>query len=150
MIIRRMRAEDIPQIVEMAASHPEAPHWPEGVYARALDPECVPERVALVAESPEGRLTGFVVTGLILFQAELESIVVARGVQRQGTGAQLLRKLFEILGDRRITEVMLEVRESNQAARAFYRCAGFTETGRRAGYYAEPKEDAILLWRSIL
>lgn len=150
MIIRRMRVEDVAQAVEIAASLPEAPHWPADVYARALSPEAVPRRIALVAEAPEARLAGFLMTVLIPPLAELESIGVAKGAQRQGVGGQLLTKLFEILGDQRITDVMLEVRESNLGARALYRSMGFGETGRRSGYYAEPKEDAILLSRSIL
>lgn len=150
MIIRPMRLEDIPQVVEIADSLPEAPHWPANVYARALDPQSGPPRVALVAEDSEARLAGFSITLLIPPQAELETIAVAKGAQRHGIGARLLTKLFEILGDRRTSEVMLEVRESNQGARAFYRSLGFTETGRRTGYYAEPKEDAILFSRLVV
>jgi len=40
--------------------------------------------------------------------------------------------------------VFLEVRESNQPARAFYLRQGFEESGRRKFYYANPQEDAIL------
>lgn len=150
MIIRRMRLEDIAQAVEIAARLPEAPHWPYEVYRRAIDPQAAPARIALVAEARDARLAGFLVTVLIPPQAELESIAVAQSAQRQGIGTGLLTELFEILGDQRMTEVMLEVRESNHAARAFYRSLGFGETGRRFEYYAEPKEDAILVSRSIL
>jgi ribosomal-protein-alanine N-acetyltransferase len=44
-----------------------------------------------------------------------------------------------------VREVLLEVRESNQAARAFYASLGFVDDGRRRGYYADPVEDAVLL-----
>jgi ribosomal protein S18 acetylase RimI-like enzyme len=40
--------------------------------------------------------------------------------------------------------VFLEVRESNQAARAFYARLGFEQSGRRKLYYANPPEDAVL------
>ena len=40
--------------------------------------------------------------------------------------------------------VFLEVRESNQAARALYEKWAFLESGRRRRYYQEPDEDAIL------
>jgi ribosomal-protein-alanine N-acetyltransferase len=45
----------------------------------------------------------------------------------------------------------LEVRPSNNAARALYESFGFKEAGRRPGYYDDTQEDALLLtleWRS--
>jgi len=40
---------------------------------------------------------------------------------------------------------MLEVREANRSAQAFYRFLGFSEEGRRPGYYSNPVEDAVLM-----
>ena len=144
-----MGAEDVAEVVNIAARLPEAPHWPEDAYIRALDSQPAPARIALVAEHPLGRVAGFLITVLIPPQAELEIIAVAKTAQRQGVAARLFRALLAILKDRQITEVMLEVRESNQPARAFYRSVECTETGRRTGYYADPKEDAILLQRPV-
>ncbi len=144
-----MRADDISPAMRIAAGHLHAPHWPAAVYARALDPESSPPRIALAAELPEGKIAGFLITLLIPPQSELETIAVAKQAQRQGIASGLFKELLAILEDRGITEVMLEVRESNNAARAFYTALLFTEVGRRADYYAEPKEDAILLRRSI-
>jgi ribosomal-protein-alanine N-acetyltransferase len=44
-----------------------------------------------------------------------------------------------------VSEVILEVRASNAAAVGFYRALGFAENGRRARYYADPEEDALLM-----
>lgn len=145
-----MRLDDIPQAINIASALPEAPHWPHDVYARALDPESVPARVALVAEHSQGSIVGVLVTMLVPPQSELETIAVPKETQRRGIASGLFNNLLAILKDRQITEVMLEVRDSNHAARAFYRTLQFTETGRRAGYYADPKEDAILLHRLLL
>jgi len=40
--------------------------------------------------------------------------------------------------------IFLEVRKSNQAARAFYEKWGFIQTGYRSRYYRDPLEDAVL------
>ena len=149
MNIRDLRAEDIPRVMEIATGLPEAPHWPENAYVRALDPEAIPARIALVAEDPDVGVAGFLVTAVIPPQAELETIAVARSAQRRGFGACLLEKSFAALKNRQITEVMLEVRASNHPARRFYASAGFQETGRRPAYYSDPKEDAVLLARRI-
>jgi ribosomal protein S18 acetylase RimI-like enzyme len=49
-----------------------------------------------------------------------------------------------------VTEVMLEVRSSNQPARTFYKQLGFVEIGRRALYYADPIEDALQMRLSLI
>jgi ribosomal-protein-alanine N-acetyltransferase len=41
--------------------------------------------------------------------------------------------------------ILLEVRESNAAARALYAKVGFREEGRRPRYYRDPDEDAVLM-----
>jgi ribosomal-protein-alanine N-acetyltransferase len=42
-------------------------------------------------------------------------------------------------------QVFLEVRESNQAARIFYKSMGFQEVGIRKEYYQAPLEAAIVM-----
>ena len=144
-----MRLGDIPGVMSIADSLPEAPRWPESAYVRALDPEVQPARICLVADDPGADVAGFLITVLIPPQAELETIAVARRAQRRGWGAGLLANLLVRLKDLHITEVMLEVRESNDSARRFYAAAGFRETGCRPGYYSDPKEDAVLLARRV-
>ena len=47
--IRRMERPDVGAVMEIAQSLPAAPHWPAAAYLAALDPEGMPQRVALVA-----------------------------------------------------------------------------------------------------
>ena len=44
----------------------------------------------------------------------------------------------------RARTILLEVRESNSAARKLYEKCGFVQSGRRQRYYKQPEEDAIL------
>ena len=46
-----------------------------------------------------------------------------------------------------VTSATLEVRRSNSAARQLYEGAGFTPSGVRPGYSADPREDALIYWR---
>ena len=147
--IRPMRVGDVLRVVAMADSLDQAPRWTAETYARALDPAGGPRRIALVAEDPEGDIAGFLVTVLIPPQAELETIAVGKTAQRQGIGRRLYAALFAALDPLGITEIVLEVRESNVPARGLYASLGFAETGRRSGYYSDPREDAILLRRML-
>ena len=144
-----MRVDDVPRVTEIADSLTGAPRWAREAYARAADPGAVPARIALIAEEPGGDICGFLVALLIPPQAELESIGVATPAQRRGVGRRLVEELFDLLKASESTEVTLEVRESNTAARALYASMGFVEGGRREGYYSEPQEDAILLRRLL-
>jgi ribosomal-protein-alanine acetyltransferase len=148
MLIRRMLGKDIDRVMAIAASLKEAPHWTRDVYEKALASAAVPERIALIVEAG-GEAVGFAVASLIPPQAELETIAVIPELQRQGTASRLFRELMIELQERQITEVILEVRESNQTARALYHSLGFIETGRRRSYYADPQEDAVLLRRDV-
>jgi len=149
VLIRPMRCDDIPRVLEIADGLSEAPHWPPETYMKALDSAALPARIALVAEDPESGVAGFLVTVMVPPQAELETIAVSKQVRRQGIAARLLAEVLRNLKEHQITEVTLEVRESNYPAQAFYRSSGFAQTGRRSGYYSDPKEDAILLQRSV-
>ena len=147
--VRRMAAADVDAVMELAAGLPTAPHWPRDAYLAAQDPKASLARIALVAETLEGEdpLAGFALASLIPPQAELESIVVATIFQRRGIARRLFEALAGELASAGITEVLLEVRASNEAALSLYRALGFEEAGQRAGYYADPVEDAVLMKR---
>jgi|HubBroStandDraft_6_1064221.scaffolds.fasta_scaffold23076_4 ribosomal-protein-alanine acetyltransferase len=147
--IRRMVPADIPPVMAIANSLPGAPHWRAEVYQEMLDPARRPARISLVAEDSEGRLVGLGVIVLIPPQAELEAIAVTGERQLRGIARSLLSDLLTQLKRFGITEVTLEVRESNRTAQAFYRASGFIETGRRRGYYADPQEDALLMMKGV-
>jgi ribosomal-protein-alanine acetyltransferase len=147
--IRPVVPEDIPLVMAIANSLPDAPHWRSEVYQDMLDPARIPARLCLVAEDSDGQLMGFGVIALIPPQAELEAIAVTGERQRRGIAGNLLSDLLTGLKRFDITEVILEVRESNRPAQAFYGAAGFVETGRRRGYYADPQEDALLLKKEV-
>jgi ribosomal-protein-alanine N-acetyltransferase len=144
--VRRMTQADVDQVIEIAESLKEAPHWLSSAYLAALDPEAAPHRIALVAEEPgSGAVAGYVVASLLPPQAELEIIAVAPAAQRQGMARQLFAALAAELGLAQVGEVLLEVRALNQPALGFYRRLGFVETGRRPRYYHDPVEDAVLM-----
>jgi [ribosomal protein S18]-alanine N-acetyltransferase len=144
--IRRITPADLDRVTEIAQTLDHAPQWPHAAYVAALDPLSTPHRIALVATSSDtGTVVGFAVASLLSPHAELETIAVAMEAQRRGVAQQLFGAMIAILKRESISEVILEVRPSNQAALAFYRAQGFAETGRRRSYYADPVEDAVLL-----
>lgn len=97
----------------------------------------------LVVED-ESALRGFLVARFGSDECELENIVVNAECRRRGLGRQLLASLISAARDRHLRRILLEVRESNTTARAFYEKFSFVMSGMRKSYYTDPTEDAVL------
>jgi ribosomal-protein-alanine N-acetyltransferase len=65
--------------------------------------------------------------------------------RRQGYGRALMRTAMIELAPVLPHGLHLDVRASNQPARALYASLGFAEVGRRPAYYRGPEEDAVLM-----
>ncbi len=87
----------------------------------------------------------FLIARCELDEWEIENVVVAANQRRRGIASQLIAELMRLAGQARATSVLLEVRESNLAARRLYEKLGFTQFARRPQYYRNPPEDALLL-----
>ncbi len=99
----------------------------------------------LVAEASGERIVGYVVALDAADEGEILNLAVAPAMRRTGLGRALVHEILEVLSDRGVRQVYLEVRESNAPARALYAAHGFKEVGRRKQYYRRPVEDAIVL-----
>ena len=107
--------------------------------------------MTLIAATEAGgsSLHGFVIARCGIDEWEIENVVVAAEERRHGVGSALVARLLEQAREAGVTSVLLEVRQSNPAARRLYEKLGFSEIGRRPGYYREPPEDALILKISI-
>ncbi|HEY1768413.1 MAG TPA: ribosomal protein S18-alanine N-acetyltransferase [Terracidiphilus sp.] len=144
--IRRLRETDLASVLRIAEALKDAPQWPRRFYLEALGSEGARWRIALVACGSEGpEVLGFAIAGLIPPEAELESIAVAPHAQRHGIGRRLFTALAAELRQAGIEDLLLEVRSSNRTALEFYRSQNFKETGTRRSYYADLKDDAVLM-----
>src|SRR5580704_2548806 len=132
-------------MIELERGSDSAAHWNRREY-EMLFTAGAPLRISLVAvpESSEGEVAGFVVARSLGFEWEIENVVVAGERRRSGIGSALMQALLQNLRSAGVPGVLLEVRESNTAARRLYEKLGFALEGRRRGYYQDPVEDALL------
>lgn len=92
----------------------------------------------------EGRIYGYFLIYFSIDEAELMTIAVDKAVRGQGLGHMLIeamKKEAEALG---INSIVLEVRESNESAKALYRSEGFRIVGVRKRFYRFPEENALV------
>ena len=118
-------------------------HWSEHIYQKIFESE-TPERLLWVVDQ-RAQLHGFLVARFDAEECELENLVVAAPYRRSGVAWQLMQALLAAGRERQLKRILLDVRESNYAARALYERVGFQVNGRRRGYYSQPPEDALLL-----
>jgi len=99
-----------------------------------------------------GDAAGFVLGRALAGEAELLTLAVAPEARRQGAGRRLLAAFEAGAAARGATEAFLEVAADNAPALALYLGAGWSEAGRRRGYYRRaegPAADALTL-RKVL
>ncbi|MBD2747556.1 GNAT family N-acetyltransferase [Microvirga sp. BT688] len=81
------------------------------------------------------RPAGFVLSRIVLDEAEIITVAIAAEARGKGHARTLLIPHLDALSRRGVARVHLEVEEGNTPAIALYRRAGFGEIGRREGYY---------------
>ena len=82
---------------------------------------------------------------LVLDELHILNLAVHPDFRRKGIGRELLRQLLSTGYRKGATHALLEVRVSNAAAQELYRSFGFQQVGIRKAYYADNREDALLL-----
>jgi ribosomal-protein-alanine acetyltransferase len=139
--------EDIPSMIALERESPSAAHWSVDSYRQAFE-QGIAVRIVLVADD-EGSIRGFLIARTAGEECELENIVVASSGQRCGIGSKLMQELIVLAGVQGASRILLEVRESNVAARSLYENNGFTSSGRRKSYFTDPAEDAVLYTQTL-
>lgn len=144
--LRSATASDIADVAAMERACYTDP-WPASSFVTLP----ANERVCFLVARDAGtnRLLGFAVAWHVMGEGELGNLAVALDARRRGIGRALLEAVTTDALGRGTTQLYLEVRESNAAARHLYAAAGFEEIGRRKQYYRRPVEDALILRRTL-
>ncbi|GGC25050.1 ribosomal protein S18-alanine N-acetyltransferase [Pseudoduganella buxea] len=103
---------------------------------------------AWVLRDQARQLLGYFLVLAVVDEAHLLNVAVAAPWQGKGLGRFLLNQSVACARGLGMESMLLEVRPSNERALAIYRRYGFTEIGRRKGYYPAAngtREDAIVM-----
>lgn len=119
-------------------SHP----WTRGNFSDSLNSGYS----AWVLEADQ-KMIGYALLMMVLDEAHLLNLSIAKDQQKQGLGRYLLEHMVQIAKNHKAANVFLEVRPSNISAIALYENIGFCEMAIRRGYYPAQhgREDAILM-----
>ena len=135
-LLRRMEDSDLEGAMELDALCMSSP-WSEGVWRGELRS---PFGLYLLFESG-GTISAQIGVKHVAGELHLVTLAVRPGLRRRGYA----RALFDAaLGAfPKASRVYLEVRPTNEAARALYEALGFRVSGLRRWYYGD--EDALLM-----
>ena len=115
--------------------------WPQQAIISQLPDD---NREFLVALDGE-RVIGYVGMMCVIDEGYISNVAVTQDYRRQKIGDMLIDELMKRAEAAQLAFVTLEVRASNEPAKALYAKHGFEVVGLRKGYYTKPKEDAVLM-----
>ena len=135
LIIRNMQLSDANEIARLEEEAFSDAWTEKGI----LDTFHQQQAFVVVGEMDD-KVVGYCIMYYVLDEGEIARIAVGRAI---------LNQVECICKEKGITRILLDVRESNGAARAFYRNHGFVEDGIRKNFYEMPKEHAVLMSKDV-
>lgn len=144
IIVRELKVEDSAAVAEMEQQIFSDP-WSEKSVMETVQQK---QSVCFAAEKA-GHILGYLLAYHAADEAEIARIAVQKEARRQGAAGKLMQALEHYCEEHKMEKLLLDVRESNEAARSFYTKNGFVEDGIRQGFYTNPSEDAVLMSRQL-
>ena len=139
MRIRPAVAADVPAVAALERDNLGVDAWPEPLVAEGLlgNLPTVSYLVAEVDAEDGPRVVGHAVASVVADIAELQRIAVDPAHRRTGLATELLNAVIGAAREGGADRLLLEVREDNAGALAFYAARGFVEVDRRRRYYRD-------------
>ena len=141
-LVRTAGPADVEAVIRLEDECLGVDAWSEGLVREGIA-GTLPTVVYLVAEVG-GEVVGHAVVSTAGDIAELQRIAVHAAHRRSGVASALLAEVIEVAGRTEADRLLLEVREDNDAALAFYARSGFSEIYRRPRYYADGATAVVL------
>ncbi len=143
IVISAMTPEDIDQVLSIERMCFSLP-WTEESFRLEVEKN----RLAryLVARTDD-RVIGYVGMWTILDEGHITTLAVHPDYRGKKVALKLMEHLMTLARDMGINKFTLEVRRSNFIAQNLYKKLGFSVIGVRKGYYADNKEDALIMWK---
>jgi ribosomal-protein-alanine N-acetyltransferase len=143
---RRAGKEDVDRVLEIEKEgflHP----WSRELVERELDHAW--SRLLLAEDGPGGAVVGYIVFWIVHDEVHVLNVATAVVSRRRGVGRALMVEAEEEGRRRGARLSTLEVRRSNAPAIALYLALGYRQIGVRPNYYAEEREDAIVMVKTL-
>ena len=146
--IRPLVAADLDRLAEIENRAYRGHGWSQGIFE-----DCLGVGYECWGAVWEDKLVGYGILSVAAGESHLLNLAVDPDCQGHGVGTTLLEFLLVAAANQRAECMFLEVRPSNRVAQSLYMRAGFSEFGRRRGYYPNgpngKREDALIFCRRL-
>ncbi len=132
---------DIPEVMEIEKEAFSDPWSFDMFYSELFNPFSHIWGVREVS----GRLIGYICFWRVADEAHILNLAVHKDLRRKGMASRLMQYAMDYWKRDGVKNVFLEVRQSNIAAQELYKKTGFNVILRRAKYYRNPLEDALIM-----
>ncbi|MDR2889280.1 MAG: tRNA (adenosine(37)-N6)-threonylcarbamoyltransferase complex dimerization subunit type 1 TsaB [Lachnospiraceae bacterium] len=140
VIIRRMEIDDVAAVSALEAKVFTMP-WSADDFLEMIAADYAYYYVAELAGQPIGACGVRYIVG----EGQITNVLVAGEHRRKGIALRLMEQMLAEAQSAGITDFVLEVRASNQAAIKLYERLGFEVSGRRPDFYEKPVEDGLIM-----
>lgn len=144
MTIINMKPDHVAQVAELERLCFSDP-WSENSVASELENPLSLWLVALEGDT----VVGYIGSQTVPDESDVMNVAVHPDFRRQGIGEALVLELARQLKKWGSCSLTLEVRASNEAAKSLYEKLGFGQVGCRKNYYRNPREDALILRKTL-
>jgi len=141
LTVEPMTTVDVPDVHRIESASFPVP-WPDYAFRQELETN----RMAhyLVVRSG-AEMIAYGGLWLMVDEAHITTFAVLPDWRRRGVGGRLMVEMMRLARDLGSRVMTLEVRLSNQPARALYGRFGFRPVGIRPRYYSDNGEDALIM-----
>lgn len=141
--VTNLEKNDIPKIVEL-----ESLLLQETLGVDMLQAELHNQYAHFYCAKDQNEPIGYIGCWIIEGTCDMINFVVQKEYQRKGVGTKLFQEVLKQCLKEQATEILLEVRASNEQAISFYTKFGFKQIAIRKQYYKN-KEDACILRKDL-
>ena len=144
--VPRVRSASVLDVPSLSALSREAgSSWSSAMILAELS--CSWSRTWVIESDDE--LVAFCIAWVVTQELQILNVGTAQHRRRQGLARLVITQSFEYARTQGCQWAHLEVRKGNQAAIALYRSLNFADAGRRANYYSDNGETALLMRREL-
>lgn len=141
-MIREATAADADDIYRLEAECLGPDAWSRGLVEAGVSGD-VPTVHYLVVED-DAEVSAYAAASIVADIAELQRIAVLPTARRRGHATALLDQVIALAVSGRADRLLIEVREANDGALAFYAASGFVEVDRRPRYYRDGSTAVVM------
>ena len=142
--LREMKLNDSVRIAEL-----EQEIFTDAWTQTGIEETFVQSHSVIVVAEEDSKIQGYCILSVVLDEAEIARIGVTERVRHGGVGSLILQFGEKICKEKGVERLLLDVREGNLPARKFYEKHGFLVDGIRKNFYDNPKEDGVLMSKSL-